>query len=352
MTTHVEYGSGHLGLERQRAHCRDVCDVDPLTVTEAFHADCEVAKVGSTLFILTRTTSVAYVRRPLHIVRGGDAHYQIQLQLDGLLHGSSSLGVSDVGVHDMGRPSITEVHAIQRDPRDRARVLTWLVPRVLLAPQLSSPEAVHGLRFAGSTRYGRMLGDLLWSVWTNAPLCDEREGAAAAYSLLLLLAGGLGQSDSANEAVSRATRGAKLEAIKHYIDAQLGRGDIRVNDVAQRFGLSRASLYRLFEPDGGFTSHVRSRRMHYAARLLVSSTHRHLRVLDIALESRFEGEASFVRAFRREFGLSPAALRASVDAHGIVRLSEVEPLEWLRNIRARSHHIASASPSDSEINGP
>jgi AraC-like DNA-binding protein len=120
---------------------------------------------------------------------------------------------------------------------------------------------------------------------------------------------------------------------------------LNVRDIARRFGLSRASLYRLFEPEGGFASYVRSRRLHRAARLLTSPAHRHLRILDVALESHFASETSFTRSFRREFGLSPADLRASIDAHGIVRPAAVRVFEQLRQVEAI---LPMPTPSDSK----
>lgn len=333
MTIRVDFGTGAAGLELQREHTRDVCDVESLAPVEQFRADCEIAKVGSTLFILNRTTSAAYVRRPVHLARGGDDHYQVQFQLDGLRRGTvGALGPGDVGVHDTDRPSTTELHA--PSPGRQARVLVWMVPRTLVVPLLAAPEAAHGTRLAASEPYARLLGDHLRSVWENAPHCAEHEGEAAARSLLLLLAGGLGHARGAEEGVTNAARAARREAIKRYVDERLGAGELRPHELARHFGLSRASLYRVFEPEGGVAAYVRSRRLHRAARLLASPAHRHLRVLDVALDSRFSNETSFARAFQREFGLSPAELRASFDAHGTARPAAVRPLEWLRGVGA------------------
>jgi AraC-like DNA-binding protein len=346
MVMRVDYGTGRAGLELQREHTREICDIEPLGPVEHFGAESEVAQVGSTLFFLLRSTPVSYARRPVHVARGGDDHYQIQFQLDGLLRGPCGvLSKGDVGVLDMGRPCDTELHSLP--PGDRACVLSWTVPRILLGPLLVDPDAAHGLGFATSVSYTRLLGDCLWSVWTNAPRCSEREGEAAAYSLLLLLASGLGPAAGASEAVSRASRAAQLDAIKRYIDTQLESAELDISQIARRFGLSRASLYRLFEPDGGVASHVRSRRLHRAARLLTSPTHRHLRILDVALESHFASETSFARAFRREFGLSPAELRASIDAHGIVHPDAVQTFGWLRGVEALPPPLTSSRPDRS-----
>jgi AraC-like DNA-binding protein len=336
LTTRIDYGAGRAALEAQREHTRDVCDIEPLVPVDEFRANCELAKVGSTLFILTRTASVSYLRRPVHLARGGDDHYQIQLQLEGRRAGSvGPLQQGDVGFHATGRPSVTELHAPA--PACPARVLVWMVPRIMLAPLLPAADDAHGTRFTASAPYTRLLGDCLWSVWENASRCTEREGEAAAYSLLLLLAAGLGQGqgdvapERGGERVSRAARAAQLATIKRYLETQL-EAELDPAAVMQRFGLSRASLYRLFAPEGGLASYVRSRRLHRAARLLISPAHRHLRIVDIALESHFASETSFLRAFRREHGISPAELRASINAHGISRPPATVPLDWLRQV--------------------
>jgi AraC-like DNA-binding protein len=343
MTTRIDYGTGRAALDLQREHTREICDIEPLGPVEHFGADCEVAKVGSTLFILSRSTPVTYTRRPVHVARGGDDHYQILFQLDGLLHGpSGTLSPGDVGILNMNRPNDTELLA--PSSAERARVLAWMVPRILLAPLLVDPDSAHGLRFATSVPYTRLLGDCLWSVWTNAPHCSEQEGEAAAYSLLLLLASRLGPAAAAEEAVSRAAHAAQLDAIKHYIDTRLTSAELTVHDITRRFGLSRASLYRLFEPEGGVASYVRSRRLHRAARLLTSTAHRHLRIIDVALESHFASETSFTRSFRREFGLSPADLRASLDAHGIVHPDAARMFAWLRKVEASPPSVTRSGP--------
>lgn len=328
----VDFGTGSSGLECLREHCRDLCDVEPLSPIEEFRADSESIKVGSTLFVLSHYSSLAYLRRPVHILRGHDDHFQIQLQFDGRLCGAfNELSEGDIGIHDTGRPSDTKILA--PSPDRPARVLVWMIPRILIVPLLASPDAVHGMRLAASLPYTQMLREALWLVWKYAPRCTKREGETAAYSLLLLLVSGLARASEVGEAASEAAQSMRLATIERYIETHLDSSVLQVSELARRFGLSRASLYRLFEPRGGLTSYVRSRRLHRASQLLVSPVHRHLRILDIALESRFASETSFIRAFRREFGISPAELRASIDAHGVVRPAAVQPIEWLREIQ-------------------
>jgi AraC-like DNA-binding protein len=321
----VDFGCGIEGLRRQRAETRDVCDVEPLGPVADFRADCEVARVGPTVFILSRTSSVAYLRKPIHVARGGDDHYQLQLQLDGMRRGDvGPLEIGDMGIHDMGRPSVTELHATIDHP---SRVLAWLVPRVLLAPMLADPEAVRDLRLSASAPYAKLLAEQMWSLWTHGPACTSAEAQTLVYALLQVFVGGLGFAPDVSDPSA-----ARLMEVKRYVEREIASPTLSAEAVAAELGVSRASLYRLLAIEGGFASYVRRRRLHRAARQLTSPAHRHLRILDIALDSRFADETSFSRAFRREFGLSPGDLRASIDRHGIVRTAAGDALGWLRQL--------------------
>ncbi|WP_245322073.1 helix-turn-helix transcriptional regulator [Bradyrhizobium sp. LTSPM299] len=81
------------------------------------------------------------------------------------------------------------------------------------------------------------------------------------------------------------------------------------DDLCRRFELSRASLYRLFEADGGLARYIQEQRLDRALRLLVSPSSRGNRLIDLALDLQFSSDSSFVRAFRRHFGITPGEVR-------------------------------------------
>ncbi len=73
------------------------------------------------------------------------------------------------------------------------------------------------------------------------------------------------------------------------------------------FNLSRPTLYRMFQPLGGVSHHIRHRRVLVA--------HQHLRhdpdcsITWLLYEAGFTSERQFQRAFRATFGLSPVEWR-------------------------------------------
>ena len=80
--------------------------------------------------------------------------------------------------------------------------------------------------------------------------------------------------------------------------------------LAERFSLSQGHLRRLFSFSfkQSIAGYIRSRRLAASLDDLLKTD---FNVLDIALEYGFEYERSYIRAFKREFGVTPGELRKS-----------------------------------------
>ncbi|MCF7749291.1 helix-turn-helix domain-containing protein [Bacillus subtilis subsp. subtilis] len=99
----------------------------------------------------------------------------------------------------------------------------------------------------------------------------------------------------------------RLLRMLDYIDANLGECELDERMIRAAFGLSRPSLYRLFQALGGVARYIRERRLWLA--------HRHLQrnpgcsLTWLLYEVGFASERQFQRAFQARFGMSPAAWR-------------------------------------------
>lgn len=98
--------------------------------------------------------------------------------------------------------------------------------------------------------------------------------------------------------------------------------DMTLDDLAQVCGLSRFQMSRLFSYATGktVTAYVRGRRLTEAARVLADGAPD---ILAVALQAGYGSHEAFTRAFRGQFGLSPAQLRTRGDLEDIAL---VEPL--------------------------
>jgi AraC family transcriptional regulator len=100
-----------------------------------------------------------------------------------------------------------------------------------------------------------------------------------------------------------------------YIENNLT-NKIALEDIAAVSGLSKYHLHRILSAIANrpLMEYVRARKLSESLGKLAD---RRVRIIDIALEYSFDYEQSYIRAFRKEFGLSPGVFRtqsASVKA--------------------------------------
>jgi len=101
--------------------------------------------------------------------------------------------------------------------------------------------------------------------------------------------------------------GDLLESVLNEIEKRI-KEDINADFLAEISGISSVHLQRLFkfafkQPLG---TYIRSRKLTASLENLVNTGSR---ILDIALDYGFEYEQSYVRSFKREFGVTPGVIR-------------------------------------------
>lgn len=98
-----------------------------------------------------------------------------------------------------------------------------------------------------------------------------------------------------------------LEEVICYIEKNISTR-LTVEDIAASAYISPAHLQRLFHITFGMTiaEYVRYRKLQKALMLLYDTDRK---VCDIAYDIGFEHESSFIRSFKREFGVTPHEAR-------------------------------------------
>jgi AraC family transcriptional regulator len=102
------------------------------------------------------------------------------------------------------------------------------------------------------------------------------------------------------------------ELLKNVLtDIEKGvRDGIKADIIAKKHALSESHLQRLFrstfnQPLGFY---IRTHKLTESIDALLNTD---LKIVDIALDYGFEYEQSYIRAFKREFGITPGKLRKS-----------------------------------------
>ncbi|HEU4853701.1 MAG TPA: AraC family transcriptional regulator [Nitrosospira sp.] len=109
-----------------------------------------------------------------------------------------------------------------------------------------------------------------------------------------------------------------LASIKEFIDKSLALESLDAALIGHRFGMSRSSVYRMFESEGGVANYIRRRRLMQALSLLALSPARgRPRILDIAIKCGFSSDMVFTRAFRKMFSMSPSMVHSMTELQSL-----------------------------------
>jgi AraC-like DNA-binding protein len=214
------------------------------------------------------------------------------------------------------------------------RIVSLLVPRAQLAPLLAGPDSVSASVLSRETQAGRLAAERLLALRQGAARADD---GASVDDLARLVAGVIGAAREAETDTARAARKALLASIKRHIETGLNAPSLSAAALCRRFGISRAQLYRLFEADGGLFRHVQERRLRRAFRLLTSPAGGAARMMDLAFEFRFGSDNTFIRAFRRRFGLTPGEVRelSALRAREGIGAAHTDPIAGIRHLGAK-----------------
>ncbi|MAX98393.1 MAG: AraC family transcriptional regulator [Oceanospirillaceae bacterium] len=104
---------------------------------------------------------------------------------------------------------------------------------------------------------------------------------------------------------------ARMKAVKADINLHYFRGDMSVDWIARRHGISPSYVRAMFEREGtSFTDYVLNVRLKKAFDCLSDPLQAKRAVNDIAYSSGFNNSTWFYRAFKKHFGFSPGEARA------------------------------------------
>ena len=195
------------------------------------------------------------------------------------------------------------------------RLLVVKVPLSLpaLKSRLPMPETISTV--AGESAMGRMLSGLLRSVAdTIVDVSDDQmrpvELALPEFISAILL------DKAPAKALGGAAggRAAILERVFQSIEMRLSDPDLSIHQIASEHGISARYLQKLFESFGeSFGQYVKLRRLERCRLDLGSPLHAQRSISEILYQWGFNDSASFSRAFRERYGVSPREYRKSPD---------------------------------------
>jgi AraC-like DNA-binding protein len=243
---------------------------------------------------------------PRDVSRSQSGFYFVNLQLEGRCLARQGAVESLIAPGQFTVLDTTEPYYLDFDAE--WRMLSYRIPHAEISSRLPDPSRGTGVGIDGSTGTGGVVTALMRSLWT----VDESAGTAALQELAQSFAAvvSVAMCSTATRDEPSLRDGTRI-AVLRYVAANLGDPGLCVASVCRRFAISPRLLHTLFEKgDRTFAATVRAMRLQRCAGLLADPSHR-ASITEIGARHGFADPASFSRAFRREFGVSPREARAA-----------------------------------------
>lgn len=215
---------------------------------------------------------------------------------------------------------------------DRSDVLAVIVPFSVLEFDPSKHRPWMTLP-AGSAK-GRVLASVTQDIFDRLPAVTREEAPTIAAGYSGMLRGIF--LDSRAEDDQRSLRRAVRSAMLSFIDNHLANPKLGADLLCRTFGVSRASLYRLFQCQGGVSHTIQQRRLYRCYREL-SQRSRETTVRSIGERYGFTSASHFTKVFKALFHISPSEVGSPEEpiySWNAIRRSDAKPTsfalhEWL-----------------------
>ena len=204
------------------------------------------------------------------------------------------------------------------------------IARSQLGTRVPAIHRAHGFVRADDAM-SRLLRSTMATIIANARTMTLVDARGVADATLQLVATCL--QPVSQQLVETGSNTASLVGLKAHIEERLLDPTLGQQALLDAFGITRSTLYRLFEPLGGVTGYIARRRLHYAFRQLADSRQAPEPVSKLATRLGFSHPSAFTRAFKEVYGLSPRqvqALRETARDHDYPLLTSAEPMRYFR----------------------
>ncbi len=265
-------------------------------------------------FVLSEAKSsrIHLLRSPDFDARSRFDHFAIRLAVSGDIAGLAGSKDVDVESGDVLFIDLSQsLNLLLSGRGGMTSDITLWVPRTHLLTSIGDDHELHGLVVKGNSPAGALIGACLRTLATHVSRMSVKEMDALASGSVELTARAVAPTLETATASGSAVPLASLVTIRRFIDRNLTLPDLDTKMIAESFGLSRASLYRLFGPLGGVAGYVRKRRLDRAYQEITAPELANRRIGPIAYRLGFKNVSAFNRVFREAYGVSPGQARAT-----------------------------------------
>lgn len=165
----------------------------------------------------------------------------------------------------------------------------------------------HALVYSGQSRIGQLIGREMDNI-----LSQLQHGSATINHHDIRRFLGCIEVGMCPETASSSATALMRESLKRnvqqFIEDRLESPELNATLILQNFGVSRASLYRMFDADAGVRSYINHRRLVRAVSELAARPAHRGQIHQVSERWGFTSDSNFWRMVKREFGVAPGSL--------------------------------------------
>ncbi len=275
---------------------------------EGFVAESKILWTEGFALVRVSTPAMKVMRTRALIRRNPVDHFVITLGNSGTTTLSAENTTRDVAARAPFVLSLGHEMLSARGPGDR---LQLYLPRDSFREIAPVLDAARGMVVSGSL--GTLLAEFLELLERNLHKIDVASAASLKDAVGSMIAACIAPSPDRIAAAKSQLDVGRLEKVRRVVRRDLHSPLLGLDLICRSIGMSRSTLYRLMESQGGVTRYIRRQRLVESHAALCDPAGGKS-IAAIAEELCFADASEFSRAFRREFGASPSDVRAAARA--------------------------------------
>ncbi|TZG24985.1 helix-turn-helix domain-containing protein [Sphingomonas montanisoli] len=271
-----------------------------------FHAHVTAWRLGNMLLFDRRLDGLIHSRTE-RVASDGFDHFVLYAMIDGEIIGSPESRFDRAGA---GNVVLLDTSMATRTQAVGAHYLTVSIARHLVEAIVDDPASLHGMVLRPPSTL--ILIDFLASLAHRAPGIATAAMPNLSRVLVDLLAIALaGYSRPGSE--TRQQNLLRRQSVESYIARHLADRRLSAATISDATGISRSSLYRLYDRQGGIARLVQMRRLEAIRAAIEDGSTAGLG--ELAQQFGFASEAHMSRVFSEVNGRAPGAYRREVQAN-------------------------------------
>ncbi len=278
-------------------------------MANGFHGELDAWALGDLAFLESCTDPAVHARTLARISTDSMRDFVFHVAIDGIIETAgtgrsqprAAQFVPGILALDMNQP-------MRMIRPSWSRVLAFFVPRAVVEAQVPDAGRLHGRVLGYDTPFTRLLAAQMRALAARTLLLGDPDSEALVRDCAQMIVAAFARQAGVEASGRGLGRVAVVSQLKRHVHDNLHRGDLSPASLLRAFPISRPTLYRLFEGEGGLAAYIRNCRLREAANELVGSPAKP--VWEIADDLHFGSHSDFTRAFGRDYGRSPQEFRA------------------------------------------